>query len=110
MLGSERNYSGYCNREIEKMFEQQSIEADQNKRKHLVWEIDKKLQADGARPIIYYPRDVTCWQPQVKGLTTMANSGFNGWRMEDVWLDRKSKFRISAQAMGRARMNGGERR
>ena len=86
--GSERNYSGYCNREIEKMFEQQSIEADQNKRKHLVWEIDKKLQADGARPIIYYPRDVTCWQPQVKGLTTMANSGFNGWRMEDVWLDR----------------------
>jgi len=86
--GSERNYSGYCNREIEKMFEQQSIEADQNKRKHLAWEIDKKLQADGARPIIYYPRDVTCWQPQVKGLTTMANSGFNGWRMEDVWLDR----------------------
>jgi len=85
--GSERNYSGYCNREIEKMFDQQSIEVDQNRRKHLVWEIDKKLQEDGARPIIYYARDVTCWQPQVKGLTTMANGPFNGWRMEDVWLD-----------------------
>jgi peptide/nickel transport system substrate-binding protein len=85
--GSERNYSGYCNREIEKMFDQQSIEADQNKRKQLVWEIDKKLQEDGARPIIYYARDVTCWQRQVKGLTTMANGPFNGWRMEDVWLD-----------------------
>ena len=86
--GTERNYSGYCNREIEKMFDQQSIEVDQNRRKHLVWEIDKKLQEDGARPIIYYARDVTCWQPQVKGLTTMANGPFNGWRMEDVWLDK----------------------
>jgi peptide/nickel transport system substrate-binding protein len=85
--GSERNYSGYCNREIEKMFDQQSMEANQEKRKQPVWEIDKKLQEDGARPIIYYARDVTCWQPRLKGLTTMVNSGFNGWRFEDVWLD-----------------------
>jgi peptide/nickel transport system substrate-binding protein len=31
---------------------------------------------------------VTCMQPQLKGLTIMVNSQFNGWRMEDVWLDR----------------------
>ena len=30
----------------------------------------------------------TCWNPQVKGLTLMVNSLFNGWRMEDVWLDQ----------------------
>jgi hypothetical protein len=24
----------------------------------------------------------------VKGLTVMVNSIFNGWRMEDVWLDK----------------------
>jgi len=24
----------------------------------------------------------------VKGLTLMVNSIFNGWRMEDVWLDK----------------------
>jgi hypothetical protein len=29
----------------------------------------------------------TCWHPRVKGLTTMANSVYNGWRFEDVWLD-----------------------
>jgi len=23
----------------------------------------------------------------VKGLTLMVNSLFNGWRMEDIWLD-----------------------
>jgi len=24
----------------------------------------------------------------VKGLTVMVNSIYNGWRMEDVWLDQ----------------------
>src|ERR1700730_15049054 len=32
--------------------------------------------------------DGSCWQPYVKGLTIAANSIFNGWRMEDVWLDK----------------------
>jgi peptide/nickel transport system substrate-binding protein len=27
-------------------------------------------------------------QPEVKGLTIMVNSQYNGWRFEDVWLDR----------------------
>ena len=85
---SERNYSGYCSPEIEKRFDQQSMEPDQEKRKRLVWEIDKTLQQDGARPIIWYDRLATCWQPQVKGLTTMVNSIYNGYRFEDVWLDK----------------------
>ena len=38
--------------------------------------------------IIFYDRRATCWNPQVKGLTLMVNSLFNGWRMEDVWLDQ----------------------
>jgi peptide/nickel transport system substrate-binding protein len=41
-----------------------------------------------ARPVIFYTRYATCWQPAVKGLTLMVNSLFNGWRMEDVWLDK----------------------
>jgi peptide/nickel transport system substrate-binding protein len=53
-----------------------------------VWEIDKRLQEDGARPILFHNRFATCRQPQVKGLTIMVNSLFNGWRMEDVWLDK----------------------
>jgi len=86
--GSERNWTGYCNREVEKLFDRQSTEADQEKRKLLVWGIDKKLQEDGASPIIAHERLATCWQPQVKGLTIMVNSVYNGWRFEDVWLDR----------------------
>jgi peptide/nickel transport system substrate-binding protein len=84
--GAERNLNGYCNPELEKLFERQSIEADQQTRKQLVWEIDRKLQEDGARPIIYHLRGATCRQPRLKGLTTMSNSIYNGWRLEDVWL------------------------
>ena len=86
--GSDRNYSGYCNPELDKKFVEQSSMSDQEKRKKLVWEIDRQLQIDGARPIIYHTRNATCWQPSVKGLTIMVNSIYNGWRFEDVWLDK----------------------
>ena len=49
---------------------------------------DYKLQQDLARPIIYHLRVATCSQPEVKGLTMMTNSQYNGWRFEDVWLDK----------------------
>ena len=88
VCGSKRNYTGYCDHEVDKLIDQQSMEADPEKRKQMVWEIDHKLQEDMARPIIYHLRDGTCWQPQVKGLTMMVNSQYNGWRLEDVWLDK----------------------
>jgi peptide/nickel transport system substrate-binding protein len=74
--------------EVDGLIEQQSSEADQQKRKQLVWAIERKLAEDGARPIIFYDRRATCWQPRVNGLTLMVNSLFNGWRMEDAWLDQ----------------------
>ena len=36
--------------QIEKQFERQSMVPDQEKRKQLIWEIDKQLQEDQARP------------------------------------------------------------
>ena len=86
--GSSLNLNGYCNPEVDKLIEQQSIEADQGKRKQLVWAIERKLAEDGARPVIFYDRRATCWNPHVKGLTLLVNSLFNGWRMEDIWLDK----------------------
>src|ERR1700730_2196413 len=86
--GSSLNWDGYCNPEVDRLIEQQSIEADEGRRKQLLWAIERKLAEVGARPIIFYSRQGTCWQPYVKGLTIMVNSVFNGWRMEDVWLDQ----------------------
>jgi peptide/nickel transport system substrate-binding protein len=88
VCNSARNYMGYCDQIFDKMVDQQSMEADPAKRKKLVWDIDHKLQEDMARPVIYHLRAATCWQPEVKGLTMMTNSQYNGWRFEDVWLDR----------------------
>ena len=34
------------------------------------------------------PHTGTCWQPYVKGVTVMINSSYNGYRYEDVWLDK----------------------
>ena len=88
VCGAERNYTGYCNPEVDKLIDRQSAESDVNKRKQLVWQIERRLAEEGARPIIFYPRGGTCQQPYVKGLTTMVNSIYNGYRMEDVWLDK----------------------
>ena len=85
---SDRNFTGYCNRTLEDLFHRQSRETDQERRKPLVWDIDTTLQREGARPVIFHTRGATCWHPRVKGLTTMVNSMYNGWRLEDVWLDR----------------------
>jgi peptide/nickel transport system substrate-binding protein len=86
--GAEGNYDRYCNPEIDKMVDRQSMEFDQKKRKELVWAIERKLAEDAARPILWHNRTGTCWHPYVKGYTAMVNSVYNGWRFEDVWLDR----------------------
>jgi hypothetical protein len=39
-----------------------------------------------ADPVPYRPS--ICRQPRVEGLTVTINSQFNGWRMEDVRLDK----------------------
>ena len=84
---SPRNYTG-CNPEVDALVERQSAEMDPAKRKGQVWQIERKLIDAAVRPIIFFMRQGTCWQPEVKGLTLMENSIFNSWRMEDVWLDR----------------------
>ena len=85
---SERNYTGYCSPEIEKLFTTQSAERDVEKRKKIVWDIDRKLLEDGARPVIMWNAAGTCWHPYVKGYAPMVNSLYNGSRFEEIWLDK----------------------
>ena len=85
---SERNYSKYCNRELEALFDQQSAETDPEKRRQMVWRIDQQLQNDVARPMILHYHAGTCWQADVHGYSPMINSTYNGYRLDDVWLSR----------------------
>jgi peptide/nickel transport system substrate-binding protein len=89
VCGAARNYTGYCNPQIDKLIDKQSAESDFQKRKKLVWEIERRLAMDDARPILFYTRAANCRAPQVKGLTTMVNSIYNGWRFEDLRLEQQ---------------------
>jgi peptide/nickel transport system substrate-binding protein len=82
------NWDGYCSPEVDKLIEHQSAEADEGRRKQLLWAIERKLAEDAARPIIFYQRLASCWHPHVKGLTIMVDSIFNANRLEDVWIDK----------------------
>jgi peptide/nickel transport system substrate-binding protein len=85
---SERNLTQYCNKEVDALIDKQSQETDPAKRKQVVWEIERRLAEDLARPIILYDRQATCWQPHLKGFVLHHNSIYNNWRFEDVWLDK----------------------
>ena len=85
---SPRNYTGYCDHDMEALVDKQSMEPDPAKRKAIVFEIEKKMAADVVRPVIYHSRASTCWQPYVKNMTQMSNSAYNSWRLEDAWLDK----------------------
>ena len=61
------------------MTRQQTEEAlqfrsDIEKRKRLVWDIERRLAHEDARPILFYQRAANCVRPELHGLTTMANS------------------------------------
>ena len=86
--GSLRNYTNYCNRDLQALFDQQSQEADMTKRRQMVWDIERRLAEDVARPVTYHGQQAGCWQGYVKNYTIMVNSIYNGWRFEDVWLDK----------------------
>ncbi len=85
---SDRNYTAYKNPEIDALIDKQSAELDRDKRKKIVWEIEKKLAEDVARPMLYHSVSGTCWHSYVKGYTMFVNAIYNGLRMEDVWLDK----------------------
>jgi peptide/nickel transport system substrate-binding protein len=84
--GGPRNYTGYCNKAVDELIEGQSREPNVDKRRQLVWKIEKQLIEEDARPDILYVRGITCRRPYVKGLISMVNSIYNGSRFEDLWL------------------------
>jgi len=64
VCGAERNYTGYCSPEVDKLVDQQSMEPNQKKRNTLVWEIKKRL-AEEATAFSAPPRSVRSpWPPR----------------------------------------------
>ena len=84
---SPRNYTFYCNEQIAAMLDKQSAEIDPKKRLALVLDIQKKLEAEGARPTLDWRVDNFAHWPQVKNLIP-HNNFYNYGRMQEVWLDK----------------------
>jgi peptide/nickel transport system substrate-binding protein len=85
---SERNYTQYCNAEVDRLLAAQSSELDREKRRKMIWDIERLLVEDAARPIILHSSAGNCWQPYVKNFRPHDNSQYNNLRFEDVWLDK----------------------
>ena len=85
--GSPRNYSQYCSEEVMKMIDAQSQELDPKRRLAMVYAIQRRLEADAARPILDWKLDYFTVWPHVKNLIP-HQSIYNFGRMQDVWTDK----------------------
>ncbi|MBI4081768.1 MAG: ABC transporter substrate-binding protein [Candidatus Lambdaproteobacteria bacterium] len=84
---SQRNYSDYCNRELQQQMNAQSREADQQKRLTMVRELDRRMVEDGAAIVMGFRVSFNAMYPWVKNYIP-HQSLYTYHRMQDVWLDR----------------------
>ena len=85
--GSPRNYSQYCNEQVEKMIDQQSQEVNQQKRLEMVLALQKKVEEEAPRPILDWKLDYFAHWPYVHNMIPQNNI-YNFGRMQDVWRDK----------------------
>jgi peptide/nickel transport system substrate-binding protein len=85
--GSSRNYGDYCNEEVMRLIDQQSQETDAQKRLTIVWQIQKKLEEDAARPVMGWRVDRFAHYPYVKNLI-LNQVTYNCCRHQETWLDK----------------------
>jgi peptide/nickel transport system substrate-binding protein len=85
--GSPRNYSDYCNAEVDRLIEEQSQTLDPAKRLKLVQDLDVRLQLEGARLMLGWGKEYYLMWPYVKNLVP-HQSVYNYGRMQEVWLDK----------------------
>ena len=78
VCGAQRNYTGYCNPEVDKLVDQQSAETEYREAQKAG--VGDREEADrGRRPPdpVLHTRPRTAAARSVKGLTTMVNSIYN---------------------------------
>jgi peptide/nickel transport system substrate-binding protein len=84
---SPRNWAGYCNEDVERLFEQQSQTLDSKKRVQLVHEIQRRLDQEGARPPLNWILTYVVMWPHVKNVVP-HQSMYNYHRLQEAWIDK----------------------
>ncbi|OLC12743.1 MAG: hypothetical protein AUH29_15350 [Candidatus Rokubacteria bacterium 13_1_40CM_69_27] len=72
---------------MDHLIDAQSAELDRDRRLQRVWEIQRKLEADVARPMLGWRNEYFTRWPHVRNLLP-HNSLYNYGRMQEVWLDK----------------------
>ena len=87
---SERNYTQYCNAEVDRLLSAQSSELGQGEAPQagLGNRAPSGPSDAAARPSILFGAVGNCRQPYVRNFTPHDNSQYNNLRFEGVWLDR----------------------
>ena len=83
--GELRNYSQWCDREVDSLADQQSSTVDREKRKQLLNELDRKITEAAPRPILGWRKNFHVWWPEVRGYKPMASTQ-NAVRFDNLWL------------------------
>jgi len=84
---SKRNYSDYCNPEVQALIDKQSAMLDRAAREKLVHEVDRRLVEDVARVVYGFRINYNAMWPYVKNLVP-HQTNYSYGRMEEVWLDK----------------------
>jgi peptide/nickel transport system substrate-binding protein len=84
---SQRNYSDYCNREVQALVDEQSQTTDPAQRLALVQRIDRRLLSEVARGITGWYIFYHARQPYVRNYIP-HQSNYNFGRLQEVWLDK----------------------
>jgi peptide/nickel transport system substrate-binding protein len=82
-----RNYSDYCNPQLEKLYDEQSQTFDRAKRLKLVQQIDETLVSDVARVLLGFRINYSARWSFVKNYPP-HQAAYNYHRLQEVWLDK----------------------
>jgi len=90
LCGAPRDYSGMCDQKVTQMFEKQSVELDPEKRKQLVWDLERYAVPLGIKIILAWSESRQATWNYVKGYVKgpSSGSGYNTRHYKQVWLDK----------------------
>jgi peptide/nickel transport system substrate-binding protein len=71
--GSSRKYTDYCSDEMDRLIDLQSQELDRTKRLKLVYDIQRKLETEVARPMLGWRKEYFVTWPHVRNLVLIPS-------------------------------------
>ncbi len=87
LCGAPRDYSGMCDQKVTDLFNKQSVELDMEKRKQLVWDLERYAVPLGIKIVLSWnDYRVATWN-YVKGYVRGPGS-YNTTHWKQVWLDK----------------------